>query len=354
MRKYFYSLLCLIAAVGMLSAKSQKTTKAQTQDVDVLLLLALPASGKSEVRHYLASLTPQECRSEFGIKETVQLDDFPYVHIMRRVSDEMTARGHEGPFFASPAYPFREPKDWGTLTVLLNDDYDDLVAQRTHKPRSASEWLFKRYDQARISVGAAPVFSSMDAKLRKEIAQAVEQDAQKLLASKNQEAKKGVKDKTVVIEFARGGAESSPMPLPQPYGYQYALSQLSPAILEKASLLYIWVDPAESRRKNLARANPNDPGSILNHCVPQAVMYTDYGCDDIAHLVQTSDKPNTICVSTRGQTFHIPVGRFDNRVDKTTFVHSDHATWKAEDIANLKSGLQTAFHELQDGRRRRA
>ena len=73
-----------------------------SKHIDVLLLLALPASGKSEARRYLASLSPEQCQEQFGIGHTVQLDDFPYVHIMRRVSDELTARGHEGAFFVSP------------------------------------------------------------------------------------------------------------------------------------------------------------------------------------------------------------------------------------------------------------
>ena len=52
--------------------------------LDVLLLLALPASGKSEVRRYLASLTPEQCRRDFHMGPTVQLDDYPYVHMMRQ------------------------------------------------------------------------------------------------------------------------------------------------------------------------------------------------------------------------------------------------------------------------------
>jgi len=45
--------------------------------IDVLLLVALPASGKSEVRRYLASLTPEQCRDEMHLGPTVQLDDYP-------------------------------------------------------------------------------------------------------------------------------------------------------------------------------------------------------------------------------------------------------------------------------------
>ena len=86
-----------------------------SKHIDVLLLLALPASGKSEARRYLANLSPEQCHDQFGLGHTVQLDDFPYVHIMRRVSDELTARGHEGMFFISPALPFRDPVDWLTL-----------------------------------------------------------------------------------------------------------------------------------------------------------------------------------------------------------------------------------------------
>ncbi len=35
--------------------------------IDTLLLFSLPASGKSEVRRYLAHLTPEQCREDFGL-----------------------------------------------------------------------------------------------------------------------------------------------------------------------------------------------------------------------------------------------------------------------------------------------
>ena len=56
--------------------------------IDTLLLFSLPASGKSEVRRYLAHLTPQQCRDDFGLGPTAQLDDYPYVHLMHRIDDE--------------------------------------------------------------------------------------------------------------------------------------------------------------------------------------------------------------------------------------------------------------------------
>ena len=153
----------------------------------------------------------------------------------------------------------------------------------------------------------------------------------------------------MVIEFARGGADGSPLPLPKPFGYQASLTQLSDAILAKASILYIWVEPAESRRKNEARTDPNDPGSILHHGVPLAVMYGDYGCDDMAYLLEQSDKPDTVTVHKGDRTYHLSVGRFDNRVDKTTFIRDDRATWSDADVKALQAGIREAFDQLFHG-----
>jgi len=321
-----------------------------TKPIDLLLLLALPASGKSEVRRYLASLSPPECREHFGIGPTVQLDDFPYVHMMRRISDELTARGHDGAFFISPALPFREPRDWGTLIQLLNEDYADLLARREPAPQSAAVWLCDRFDAARVKVGARPVLGDLPPDLRQEICAAIEPEAADLLQKKIAEIPDSLEGKTIVFEFARGGADGSPLPLPAPFGYQYSLAQLDHAILAKAAILYIWVTPEESRRKNSERADPDDPGSILHHGVPNAVMYGDYGCDDMAYLLEQADQANTVTIVKGGKSYHLPVGRFDNRVDKTTFIREDPTQWQAEDIAALRKGLQEAFVQLARGR----
>jgi hypothetical protein len=320
-----------------------------SKHIDVLLLLALPASGKSEARRYLASLTPEQCHEQFGIGHTVQLDDFPYVHIMRRVSDELTSRGHEGAFFISPALPFRNPIDWLTLIELMNEDYDDVVNVNRPAPDSAALWVFDRIDAARVRAGGEPVIGALPAGLREEIAAPIEDEARTLLNDKLANIPDSLEGKTVVIEFARGGADGSPLPLPRPFGYRHSLQQLSPAILEKASILYIWVTPEESRRKNTARTDPDDPGSILHHGVPMAVMYGDYGVCDMAWMLEQSDKPDTVRIEKDGGVYHLPLGRFDNRVDKTSFIREDEAQWSAEDVAALQAGMRAAFDELAHG-----
>jgi hypothetical protein len=148
------------------------------------------------------------------------------------------------------------------------------------------------------------------------------------------------------FEFARGGPQGSPFPLKACYGYKYSLGQLHPGLLEKATILYVWVTPEESRRKNFERADPNNPGSILHHGVPIEVMLGDYGCDDMDWLLQHSDRPDTVRVEAHGRTWHLPVGRFDNRVDKTTFVRGDRAQWKEADVAALHNGLAEACGRL--------
>ncbi len=316
------------------------------QTLEILLLLALPASGKSEIRRYLHHLTPQQCHDDFHLGPTVQLDDYPYVHMMRRVSEELRKRGEDGVFFDSGDLPMKESRDWGTLIELLNEDYDDLVRRNRPAPKSAGEWLLDRFDAARGKVGADPAFSRLAPDTRSALITALDAESAELLRDKNQGVPESLEGKTVVIEAARGGPDGATLPLPAPLGYRYSLATFGDAILSRASILYVWVAPEESRRKNIERTNPNDPGSILHHGVPMAVMMGDYGCDDMEWLIQNSDRPDTVRIETRGKTFHLPVARFDNRVDKTTFVRADRPAWKREDIQKLHGGMSEAFERL--------
>jgi hypothetical protein len=316
------------------------------ETLDVLLLLALPASGKSEVRRYLASLTPEQCRTDFHMGPTVQLDDYPYVHMMRRVSQELRKAGTDGVFFDSDELPMKEPLDWGTLVELLNDDFEDLKGRHRPAPASAAEWLLDRFDLARQKAGARPAFGALPAATRGALVAGIERESGELLRDKNAGVPESLAGRTVVIEAARGGPDGASLPLPAPLGYGYTLRKFSDAILSRASILYVWVAPEESRRKNHERTDPNDPGSILHHGVPMAVMLGDYGCDDMEWLIQHSDRPDTVRIETHGSVYHLPVARFDNRVDKTTFVRGERAAWKPADVHALHQGLAEAFGRL--------
>ncbi len=312
---------------------------------DTLLLMALPASGKSEVRNFLQNLPPEVSEKEFHIGAGVQLDDFPYVHLMRRIDDELQAMGKPRVYFPDPDKSFGDGRDWGTLMQLINLDYDELVAGKIPETDAAATLLFERLDEASTKVGCDRRMAALDDALRGKLAQKMEKDAQDWLAEKRKNLQDNLNGKTVVIEFARGGPDGASMPLPAPLGYRYSLAQLSDKILSSAAILYIWVTPEESRRKNDARTDPNDPGSILNHGVPMHVMLNDYGCDDIDDLLGSSSKPGTIEVRRDGKSHFLPLVRFDNRVDKTSFLRDDPKDWPADKVQQIHSVLSRSCQD---------
>ena len=316
------------------------------QLLDVVLLLALPASGKSETRRYLASLTPTQCMNDMHLGPTIQLDDYPYVHLMRCVSQELRALGQDGVFFDSMELPMKQPLDWGTLIELLNEDFADLMAHRRPAADSAAAWLLDRFDRARAKVGAEPAFGKLPKDVRAKLERAIEAEARGVLEERQAAAGETLEGRTIVIEFARGGADGSVPPLAPPMGYAYSLARLSDEILSRSSILYVWVTPEESRRRNTERTDPNDPGSILNHGVPIAVMLGDYGTDDMSWLLANSGRTDTVKVETRGAVHYLPAVRFDNRDDKTSFVRADPATWDAKKVATLHAGLSESLGRL--------
>ncbi|MDZ4806353.1 MAG: hypothetical protein SGI90_15960 [Candidatus Eisenbacteria bacterium] len=322
-----------------------------SRNFDTLLLTALPASGKSEVRRWLAMQDFVSQSRDFHMGETVQLDDYPYVHMMRRISEELTHAGHDPIFFPSGLEPFQESLDWGTLIELINEDYEDLHARPAINPPSAAGWLLDRLDAARIKVGAEPALGKLPPELRKRLESALEPEARQLLNDKMAGIPDSLEGRTIVIEFARGGPQNSSMPLTPPYGYQYSFGRLSDHILGRAAILYIWVTPEESRRKNEERAKPGRDGdaSILHHGVPIKVMLGDYGTDDMAHLIETSGEPGTVRVDTRGKSYHLPVTRFDNRNDLTTFIRDDPSAWPAGADAAIRAEMKRALDAIAPG-----
>lgn len=307
-----------------------------------VLLLALPASGKSEVRNFMANIEAERLEREFHIGANLQLDDFPYVHFMRRIDEELTELGQARIFYPSNDQPFVDDRDWGTLIELLNADYFDLMDRVRVDAASMALWLFDRIDRASLAAGMAPRIALLDAETRKAIAAKLEDEAVEIREKVEGQYRESYEGMTLVVECARGGADGTQPPLQGGHGYQYSLLRFSPKLLADAAILYIWVTPEESRRKNDARANPDDPGSNLFHGVPLAVMLGDYGVDDMPYLREQSEVENTITVAAHGRTYHLPIGVFDNRVDKTSFLRGEPGEWDPALVDEVTAAIRSA------------
>ena len=315
--------------------------------IDTLLLLALPASGKSELRRYLAHLPADVAARDLGLGPTVQLDDYPYVHLMRRVDQELRSLGVAPIFFAADDQPMFKSRDWGTLIELVNQDYAGLGSPAPPPPAPA-EWLFARFDAARAAVGLTPPFVDVTGHERARLAAALDDEAARLAADlAGTSAAYTPGESTVLVEFARGGPAGVAPPYPEPLGYAYSLRTLSDEILRRACILYVWVTPDESRRRNRARAVPGRDGdaSILHHGVPEMVMHEEYGGDDLLWLVGEGDG-TTVTVATDGGDCAIPTAVFDNRTDHTSFLRDDAGAWPPEAVATLHRALIGAFSRL--------
>jgi hypothetical protein len=316
--------------------------------LDTLLLLALPASGKSELRRYLASVDDATALADLGLGPTVQLDDYPYVHLMRRINEEITRLGGPPVFYASSEGPFLEGGDWATLIELVNEDYAALGTAPS-VPAEPTAMLLERFDRARRLVGLTPPFGQLPDEVLTAIAaelddEVAEFDRERTATLASYEP--GVS--TVLIEFARGGPEGTEPPLPDPHGYAYSLRHLSPEVLRGATALYVWVTPEESRRRNVDRAKPGIEGdaSILHHGVPEVVMRGDYGVDDFLWLMEHGGG-DAIEVEAHGTSFSVPAAVFDNRTDHTSFLRADQAGWDPKLVGQLHTALTRSFSHLE-------
>ena len=316
--------------------------------IDTLLLLALPASGKSELRRYFATLDPDVRAADFRLGPTVQLDDYPYVHLMRRIDEELRNLDAGPVFFAANEQPMLKAHDWATLIELVNEDYASLGSTPA-VPAAPTAWLFERFDRARHAAGVPPPFDELPEELVEAVAATLDDEvadhARKrsaVLAS----YELGVS--TVLIEFARGGPVGTKPPLPEPHGYAFSLSFLSRDILRRASALYVWVTPEESRLRNRERARPGRDGdaSTLHHGVPEVVMHEDYGTDDFLWLLERGGG-DTIEVELDDATFLLPAAVFDNRIDLTSFLRSEPDSWDPDQVAALHQALVESFEALE-------
>lgn len=108
---------------------------------------------------------------------------------------------------------------------------------------------------------------------------------------------------TTILEFSRGKEHG---------GYQTAFSHLLPEMVEKMAILYIDVSWEESLRKNKKRFNPDNPGSILEHSLPDSKLerlYKEIDWQDVS-----KQDPEFLHI----QNVRVPYVVLDNSDDVTT------------------------------------
>ena len=63
----------------------------------------------------------------------------------------------------------------------------------------------------------------------------------------------------------------------------------------------------------------------------------------MTYLMENSEIENTITVvKENGRKFHVPVGVFDNRVDKTSFLRQDQDPWDPEKVEEMTAAVRKA------------
>ena len=329
----------------------------------ILMFSSLPASGKSESRRYLKSLSKEQTE-KFHLGETsTQVDDYPYVDAMRKIDEAANKTLGFPIFFDNESTMFFSSYDWGTLVYMINDDYFDIKRCDPHIPseyeKDPVEWLFNRYDVASVKTGKLPArFFNLREKVGEEKYNLLKKEClplcQTLLKEKYENIPKSLEGKTIVFEFSRGGSKGSTFPLKPPFGYQYSLSLFDKEILENAAILYIWVTPEQSYQKNLQRAKEGEEGKSqtvstqlsLNHGVPHNVMIGEYGCDDFEYLIEKSPNKNYLPIVKFDHEFHIKAGRLDNRVDLTSDFRKPQSEWTKEQIEKMEKAMKDAFDKI--------
>ncbi|HTY58251.1 MAG TPA: hypothetical protein VMF59_05510 [Bacteroidota bacterium] len=212
------------------------------ENFPVLILTGRPAAGKSEVIDFLRKTAPAERLGKFRIGAFEELDDFVYVWETFETDDILTRHGRPR-LWTDENYWFKDEFVWDLYLERINLEYRKKIARD-------------------------PSYHN---------------------------------DRTVLIEFARGG----------PRGIGHALECLHDEILSRAALVYIRVSYEESVRKNRRRARKGEEHSILYHSLPDEKMDHYYRTNDWEALA--SQDPAYIRVGD----FRVPYAVFENEPEKT-------------------------------------
>ena len=217
--------------------------RSETMDhFPLLIITGRPAAGKSEVIDYLRNIPAAERLARFHIGEFEELDDFLYVWETFEIDDILTRHGRPR-LWTDEKYFFRDPFVWNLYIERISLEYRKRIARDPSYHRN----------------------------------------------------------KTVLVEFARGGE----------HGIEEALGFLHEEVLARARIVYIKVSYEESLRRNRRRARRGEEASILHHSLPDEKMAYYYRTNDWETLAGTNPEH----IPVRGHS--IPYAVFENEPEKT-------------------------------------
>ena len=89
---------------------------------DVLMLIARPAAGKSEIIHYLKNTPLQEREQRFHVGQIAEIDDFPMLWTWFEEDDLLSQMGHPR-LHSTPDGYFKWPYLWDLLIERISQEY---------------------------------------------------------------------------------------------------------------------------------------------------------------------------------------------------------------------------------------
>lgn len=93
---------------------------------DVLILIARPGAGKSEIIAYLKNIAVEERQRRFRIGAFSEIDDFPMLWAWFEEDDILERLGHER-LHSTPDYYFKDDVLWHVLVERIGLDYARLL-----------------------------------------------------------------------------------------------------------------------------------------------------------------------------------------------------------------------------------
>jgi hypothetical protein len=102
-----------------------------TDTFDVLLLIGRPASGKSEIIHFLTNLPEDQCRDRFHIARLEIRDDFPMLWAWFEEDDLLSQKFGLPRLHSDENGYFKFPELWHLLIERLSLEYAKLVRDDT-------------------------------------------------------------------------------------------------------------------------------------------------------------------------------------------------------------------------------